>query len=161
MQRVTLVLLYISRTLAICAILAGLGPGCLEASFAGLVCADQCPAPEFYVANFGSGDVELMKPFIVIEALAMTLFLVYCLATRQVRRTVIVLVVLLVGGLVGVAALVALAQHARAMLPDVVTEANYYTYMDQLEALGTEWGFALMLVAGVWSSLQIFLQWKR
>jgi hypothetical protein len=114
MRRVVQFLPYVSRGLTICAVLAGLAAGLLEATFgAGFVCFDTCPTRAIYFAQLGPTAVQLMMPCVVLEALAMAAFLAYGLATRQARRAVSSLLVLLVG----VAALTALAQHAQATLP--------------------------------------------
>ena len=158
MQKVGQFLPYVVRGLAICAVLAGLAPGLLAVTFGGFVCVDSCPTRSDYFARLGPNTVPWMTPCVVLEMLAVAVFLLYCLATRQARRAVLALLVLLVGGLVGVAALSALAQHAKATLPgdvgDLLVEGP-------LGAWERQWGLALMLVAGAWSGVLAYLQWRR
>ena len=162
MRKVTQFLLFASRGLAICAVLAGLGVGLLMSSvLPDLVCFDSCPTHAEYFAHLGPGTVQLMMPCVVLGVLAIAVFVTYCLATRQVRRAVLALLVLMVGGLVGVAALAALLQHAQATLPSASGSDCCALLPDQLQAWAQEWGLALMLVAGTWSGVLAYLQWRR
>jgi hypothetical protein len=102
-----------------------------------------------------------MTPCVVLAVLAMAVFVAYCLVTRQTRRAVLVLLVLLVGGLAGVAALYALLQHAQATLPSYSVSDGGTLLPDQLRAWQVEWGGAFILVAGVWSGVLAYLQWRR
>jgi len=154
-------LLFASRGLAICAVLAGLGAGLLEATFGGLACFDSCPTRTAYFAGLGSVAVSVMTPCVMLETLALAAFVAYCLATRQTRRAVISLLFLLVAGAVGVAALSALMQHAQDTLPvwggdagDLLREAPVGDWIVQ-------WGLALTLVAGAWSGVPALMQWRR
>ena len=72
MQKVTQFLLFASRGLAICAVLAGIGVGFLEASFgAAFVCFDSCPTREEMFPNIGPGAVlQPLLPCVVLELLA-------------------------------------------------------------------------------------------
>ena len=97
--------------------LAGLAPGLITFTLAGFVCFDNCPTRAVYFAGHGAATVQVMTPCVVIEALALAVFLIYCLAARQARRAVVSTLFLLVGSLVGVAALSALLRHALATLP--------------------------------------------
>jgi hypothetical protein len=161
MRQVVQFLPYVTRGLAICAVLAGLAAGLLETFGAGFVCFDTCPTRADYFARLGPTAVLLMTPCIVIEALAMAAFLAYCLATRQPWRAVSSLLILLVGGLVGVAALIALAQHAQATLPVRGSVEGDILVETPLETWAQEWGWALTLVAGAWSGVLAYLQWRR
>jgi hypothetical protein len=159
MRKVARFLLIASRFLAIVAILAGVGAGLLYAMFGGLICLDTCPEPWVYFANQGPTAVRVMTPCVVIEALAVVIFLAYCAATRQPRRAVISLLVLLIGGLVGGVALYAFLEHGQASVS--LTHDQYYAYFVErsLETWVTLWGLGLMVVAGVWSGVLARLQW--
>ncbi len=102
-----------------------------------------------------------MTPCVVLEVLAVAIFLLYCLATRQARRAVLALLVLLVGGLAGVAVLIARAQHARATLPIWSGEEGDLLVEGPLGAWVVQWGWALTLVTGAWSGGLAYLQWRR
>jgi hypothetical protein len=159
MRRVVYVLPFVTRGLALCAVLAGLGAGLLQATIGtAFICFDTCPSSAYYFAHLGPTAVQILTPCVVLEALAMAAFVPYCLATRQTRRAVLALLVLLVGGLVGIAALAELLQHAQATLTG---EEGDQLLADQLQALTQEWGLALMFVAGAWSGVLAYLQWRR
>jgi hypothetical protein len=159
MRRVVWFLPFVTRGLALCAMLAGLGAGLLEAIGAGLVCVDSCPTRDFYFSYLGPTAVRIMTPGVVLDMLAAAVFLLYCLATRQTGRAVIVLLVLLVGGLLGAAALDALLQHAQATLPSA--SDSEILIEGPVEAWAEQWGWILTLLAGAWSGVLAFLQWRR
>jgi hypothetical protein len=161
MRHVVWFLPFVTRGLTICAVLAGLGAGLLEVFAAQFVCVDSCPTRDFYFSYLGPTAVRLMTPCVVLEVLAAAVFLPYCLATRQVRRALLVLLVLLVGGLVGVAALHALLQHAQAILPSGSQSEGGILLEGPVEAWAEQWGWALSLVAGAWSGALAYLQWRR
>lgn len=159
MRKVVEFLHFTSRVLALCAVLAGLAAGIFKATFiANLICADSCPTPAFYFSYLGPATVWLLAPCVALEILALAAFLAYCVATRQARRAVMSLLFLLVGGLLGVAALDALLKHAQATLPvdegGLLVEAQVFAW----EHL---WGLAFLLVAGAWSGVLAYLQWRR
>ena len=137
----------------------------LNSLFANFVCVDACPTREFYFAYLGPSAVRTMTPCVVLAGLAVATFVAYGLATRQVRRAVFVPLVLLVGGLVGVAALDALLQHAQVTLPsEGHSEVDILEGILQkgpVEAWAHQWGLALTLVAGAWSGVLAWLQWRR
>ena len=91
----------------------------------------------------------------------MAVLVTYCLATRQVQRAVLAFLVLLVGGLAGIAALAALLHHAQATLPSASGSDCCALLPDQLRAWDSLWGWALTLVAGAWSGVLAYLQWRR
>lgn len=157
MRQVVQFLHFASRGLAVCAVLAGLAPGLLAVFTAGFICADSCGQREVLVSHLGPGALRGLTPCAVLEALAVAAFLAYCLATRQARRAIIALLFLLVGGLVGVAALGAVMQQA-ATLP--VGDAGFLI-QGPAEAWATRWGLALTLVPGAWSGVLAYLQWGR
>ncbi len=161
MPRAVPSLLFATRGLAVCAVLAGLGAGLLEATFGGLVCFDNCPTRASYFAYLGPGAVHVLTPCVVLEALALVAFLAYCLATRQTRRAVISLLFLLVAGAVGVVALSALAQHAQDTLPVWGGDAGDLLREAPLGDWIVQWGLAVALAAGVWSGVPAFIQWRR
>ena len=161
MRKVAQFLLVASRGLAICAVLAGLGVGLLEVYLSPLVCFDSCPTHAEYFARLGPGTVQFMMPCVVLEVLAFAAFVAYCLATRQVRRAVLAFLVLLVGGLAGIAALAGLLQRAQATLPSASGSDCCALLPDQLRAWDSLWGWAHTLVAGAWSGVLAYLQWRR
>ena len=161
MSKVVQLLLFASRGLAVCAVLAGLGAGLLAYWASGLVCFDSCPTRASYFASLEPGTVRVLAPCVVLEALALAVFLAYCLATRQTRRAVISLLFLLVAGAVGVVALSALVQHAQATLPVWGGDAGDLLREAPLVAWTTQWGLALTLAAGVWSGIPALTQWRR
>lgn len=158
MRKVAQFLHVASRVLAICAVLAGLAPGLLTAMFRGFVCFDTCTTREFYFSYAGPTAVRVMTPCVVLELLALAVFLAYCLATRQARRAVIALLFLLVGGLVGGGVLNALLQHAQATLP---VEEDGVLVRGPVEAWVGLWGLSLGLVASTWSGVFARMQWRR
>ncbi len=161
MRKVVQVLPYVSRSLAVCAVLAGVGVGLLDVYVSPLVCFDSCPDRDFYFSYLGPTAVRVMTPCLVLGVLALAVFVTYCLATRQGGRAVLAFLVLLVGGLAGIAALVALLQHAEATLPSASGSDCCALLPDQLRAWDGLWGWALTLVAGAWSGVLAYLQWRR
>ena len=159
MRKVAQFLHVASRVLAICAVLAGLAMGLLEAAIgATVICVDSCGRRDAYFAGLGPTAVRVMKPCVVLEVLAVAVFLAYCLATRQARRTIAPILFFLVGGLVGVAALNALLEHGQATVP---ADAGGFLIAASAEAWAGLWWLALTLVAGAWSGVLAYLQWRR
>jgi hypothetical protein len=160
MQRVVPYLLIAARVLAILAVLAGLAGGLLRAVVGSFfICIDGCSSRDAYFSALASpdpGPAPSMSLCVVLAALALAVFLVYCLATRQPWRAVIVLLFFLVGGLLGVAALNALLQHAQATLP---VDDFGFLIKDSAAAWERQWGLSLTLVAVVWSGGLACLQW--
>jgi hypothetical protein len=159
MQKVTQFLHVASRGLAVCAFLAGIGVGFLQMTAgAAFVCADSCVTREFMYSYLGPSAVQLLMPCVVLELLTLVAFLAYCLATGQARRVVMPILFLLVGGLLGVAGLDALLQHAQATLP--VGEGDILI-AGPVQSVRALWGLAILLVASVWSGVLAYLQWRR
>lgn len=159
MRQVVQFLLFVSRGLAICAVLAGVVTGLFALSFGpAFICFDTCPSRAVYFSNLDSGMVQLMTPCVLLEALALAAFAAHCLAIGQVRRTIAPILFFLIGGLVGVAALGALLQYGQATLPvgedGILLEGPAVAWAQQ-------WGLALLLVAGAWSGVLARLQWRR
>ncbi|MGZ3582574.1 MAG: hypothetical protein ACXWQR_02570 [Ktedonobacterales bacterium] len=119
MRQVVQSLLFASqRGLAICATLAGLAAGLFALSFGtAFICFDSCPNRALYFSNLGPGTVPFIMPCVVLELLALTAFVAYCVATQQARRTIVPILFFVVGGLVGVVSLDALLQHGQTTLP--------------------------------------------
>jgi hypothetical protein len=161
MRHVVWFLPCVVRGLGICAVLAVLALGLLAIFGASFGCFDTCPTRTVYFAGLGPAAVQVLTPCVVLAVLAVAAFLVYCLATRQARRAVLVLLVLLGGGLVGVAVLGALAQHAQATLPIWGGEAGDLLVETPFESWAVQWTWALTLVAGAWSGVLVYLQWRR
>src|SRR5437660_12595921 len=89
MRQVVQFLLFASRVLALCAVLAGLAAGLLQATIgATIICVDSCPPRDAYFSDLGPIAVRIMTPCVVLEVLALVAFVAYCLATRQARRVV-------------------------------------------------------------------------
>jgi hypothetical protein len=161
-RRVVALLPFVSRGLALGALLAGIGAGLLEASLgAGLVCFDTCPTRADYFAHIGPTTLRVLTPCFVLEALAIAAFVAYCGATRQIPRALLLFLVLLLGGLAGVAVLSALAQHGQATLPVWGGEEGDLLREAPLVAWAQLWGWAIVLIAGIWSGALLFLQWRR
>ena len=159
MQKVAQFLHVASGVLAICAVLAGLAAGLFMATFgSALICFDTCPTREDFFSPRGPIAVQLMTPCVVLAVLALVAFVAYCLVTRQGRRVVMPILFLLVGGLIGFAALDALLQHGQATLP--VGEDGLVAETPA-QAWAQLWGLALTLVAGAWSGVLAYLQWRR
>jgi hypothetical protein len=159
MRKVARFLLLASRFLAICAVLAGLAAGLLEATLvADLTCFDTCPFPGDYFSRLIPGTVRVITPCVALAALALATFVGYCVATRQARRAVTAILFLLIGGLVGVGALGALMLHGQATL--TVTEYGLVAETPAFEWM-RQWGLALMLISGAWSGFLAYLQWDR
>src|SRR5215469_9506523 len=111
MQKVAQFLHVASRSLAICAVLAGIGVGFLQMTAgAAFVCFDSCVTREFMFSNLGPGTVQALLPCVVLALLALGAFVAYGLATGQARRVLMPILFLLIGGLLGVAGLDALLQ---------------------------------------------------
>jgi hypothetical protein len=155
MQRVILSLLIASRIVAILAVLAAFFIGYIAAGpVAGFTCFDTCPTRDDFFSTFVPAAVRLMLWCVPVPALALVLFLVYCLATRQLWRALIVLLVFIAGGLLGFAVLNGLVEQARTTLP-----VNEYGLVDSSWA--SMWGGTLLLVAMLWSGVLACLEWGR
>jgi hypothetical protein len=158
MQRFVPALLVASRVLAICAVLAGLIAGLLASTIlVGFTCFDSCPSRADFL-NRMPAEARLLIPCVVLAALALALFLAYCLDTRQQRRANVATLFFLVGGLSGVAALAALVKIAQATLP--INEDNPQ-FAQAVVGWAQVWGVSLLLVAVVWSGVLAALQWRR
>jgi hypothetical protein len=145
-----------ARVLAIVAVLAGLAVGLLMNAATFIICFDVCPSPDAYFSQSGMDPLSLLTPCVAFAAFA--LFFGYCLATRQRRRALIVFLVLVVGGLVGMTALGALTQHARATLP--VTEGGLLVE-GPLTAWAHQFAFAYTVALVVWTGTLAGLEWGR
>jgi hypothetical protein len=160
MRKVAQFLHVASRVLAIGAILAGIGVGFLEATIGpSFVCFDSCPTRGEMFPNVGPGAaLQALLPCIVLELLALGAFVAYCLATGQARRVVLPIFFLLVGGLLAVAGLDALRQHVATTIP---VDQNGIVIAEAAQAWATWVGLAVVLVAGTWSGVLAYLQWRR
>jgi hypothetical protein len=153
---------FVTRLLAIGAVLAGLGAGYLESTFGvAFICMDVCPTRAVYCSGFGLAALRLLTPCIVLEAAAFVVFLAYCLATRQARRAGRVLVILLVSGVACVTVLTVLSLHARATLPIWGGDAGDLLREGPLVSWQSDWGAAVTLVALAWSGASGYLQGHR
>ena len=157
MQRVVPSLLIAARVLAILAVLAGLTVGLLANALVTFICFDTCPDAEGYFSRVGPAAARLLVLCVALATLALSLFLAYCLATRQYRRAVIVFLVFLGGALLGVAALNALLQYARATLP--VEDGVLFGHA--VVEWARQWALAILLIAVVWSGGLACLEWSR
>jgi hypothetical protein len=155
MQRVVPSLLLAARALAILALLAGLFIGLIAAGpVAGLTCFDSCPTRDDFFSTFVPAAMRLMLLCVPLPALTLVLFVVYCLATRQPWRALIVLLVFVAGGLLGFVVLNGLVEQARTTLP-----VNEYGLVDSSWA--SMWGGTLLLLATLWSGGLACLEWHR
>lgn len=154
MQRVALSLLIAVRIVAILAVLAGFFIGYIASAVAGFTCFDTCPTRDDFFSTFVPAAMRLMLLCVPLPALALVLFLVYCLATRQLWRALIVLLVFIVGGLLGFAVLNGLLEQARTTLP-----VNEYGLVDSSWA--RMWAGKLLLLVMLWSGGLACLEWGR
>jgi hypothetical protein len=160
MQRVVPAVLIASRVLASLAVLVALLEGLLLSTLVvGFTCFDSCPTRAQFFSNRVLGTLTLLSPCIVLAALALALFFVHCFATRQLRRALIVLLFFLLGGLLGVAVLTALAQYGQATPP--VDEESDVLVAGPVVAWAQQWGLAVLLIGVVWSGGLSGLQWGR
>ena len=156
MQRAGPSPLVIAHVLAILAVLAALLTGCtMSWSMLAFACFDTCSTPDFYFTRLAPNVAHVMLPCVVLAALALAVFVPYCLATHQTGRALFVLLFFLVGGLLGVAVLDTLAQLALA----VVSRADSLDVNQQAADWMRLWTLALTLVAAVWSGSLARLQW--
>jgi hypothetical protein len=80
-------------------------------------CFDSCSASAQLVPNNVASVLFALALCIALAAVALALFLVYCLATRQPWRALIVLLFFLLGGLFDVTAVNALVPYGQATVP--------------------------------------------
>jgi hypothetical protein len=158
MQRNVPPLLIATRVLAILAVLAGLAAGLLLNVVATLVCIDSCPLARNFPSHLDLNSVGLLIPCLALATLALAFFLAYCLAVRQGWRALIVLLVSLVGGLIGAAALDALLQYGNAT--SEVTESGFLVG-GPARAWTRQWALATLFAAVVWSGCLACLEWGR
>jgi hypothetical protein len=89
----------------------------------------------------------------------LVIFLIYCLATRQPWRALIVLLFFLVGGLLGVAALNALVEHGRATV--AIDAESGLLIEDSVVAWAEQWAQTVLLLGVVWAGGLACLEWGR
>lgn len=158
MRVFALILFYVSRVLAVLAVLAGLAAGLLVFTFGvAFVCFDTCPSPDDYFARF-VGEMWMTWPCGALAALALTTFVAYCVATGQARRAIMQTIVFLGGGLVCVATFDAVFHWCQSTLP--VTQ-YYQVEEGPAEAWMARLGLTVIIVTGVWTSVLGGLQWGR
>jgi hypothetical protein len=158
MQRVAPSLHSAARILAILAVVVGLLAGCVMTYGVSFVaCFDTCYSPDFYLSYTVPAEIRFMTPCLVLAALALVVFLAYCLATHQLRRALLVLLFFLVGGLVGVAVLNGLVQLAQLSLAN----ADSLHINDEAAAWVRWWGPALTLVVVVWCGVLARLEHRQ
>jgi hypothetical protein len=149
--------LVLARLLAILAVLAALLTGCAMSWFVSVfACFDSCYAPEYYFAQLAPREALFMLPCVALAAVAVAVFVLHCLDTRQTGRALFVFFFFLVGGLLGVVALYGLAQLALALL----SRADSVDVNQQAATWIQLWTLALLLVAVVWSGTLASLQWS-
>lgn len=151
-------LLYASRGLALCAVLAGIGMGAFYTLFAGLVCFDNCPTADLYYSTIGRVMLHVLTPCVTVEAAALATFLVYCALARRPRRAASALLVLTAGALLGgavIGELLSLAPSVLTVTSDLQIEGGALVTWTRLL------GAAIAVVTGLWSSLLVHLQWAR
>lgn len=157
MRNNTTFALVASRFFAVCAIVAGVAAGFLEATFlAGFACFDSCPPPARYFSQLFPTLAQLLLPCVGLALLALGIFLAYCAARGQRRRAIIQAIVFLAGGLVGVSVLGGLLLLAQAKLP---VNADGLYVEQPLETWAQIWGLAIMVIAAVWTGTLARLSW--
>ena len=159
MQRVALALHITARVLSILAALALLFTLWGEGLGVGFACFDTCYTPQDYFPRQLPFTMFLLTPCAVLAALALVIFLIYCLATRQPWRALIVLLFFLVGGLLGVAALNALVEHGRATVP--IDAESGLLIEDSVVAWAEQWAQTVLLLGVVWAGGLACLEWGR
>jgi hypothetical protein len=154
MRRVVPFLLIVVRVVAILAVLGAFFIGFIAMAGAGFTCFDYCPTRADFLATFVPAARRLLLWCVPLPALGLMLFLVYCLATRQPRRALLVLLVFIVGGLLGFAVLNGLVEQARTTLP-----VNEYGLVES--SWPTRWAGTFLLLALLWSGSLACLEWGR
>src|SRR5262245_22380812 len=157
MRRVVSSLLIVARVLGILAVLALLYTSYVVFLLVNFTCFDICPTRERYFPRQLSTAISVLGPCIVLAALALVVFLVYCLATRQIWRAVITLLFFLVVTLIGIAVLNALVDYGRATVPvwpesDILTEHQVMDWANQ-------WALTVLLFGVVWAGGLACLEW--
>jgi len=157
MQRVVPSLLLAARALGILAVLALLFTLWAEGLETGFSCFDTCSPPAQYFPRKVPNALFDLAPCIVLAAVALLVFLVYCLLTRQFWRAFIVLVFFLVVGLLGMSTLDALVRYGRTTVA-VDGETGLlveHSVMDWAH----RWAQTVVLLGVVWSGGLVCLQW--
>jgi hypothetical protein len=157
MQRIVPSLLIAARVLAILAVLALLFTLWMEGIGVGFTCFDTCYTPAQYFTNKAPSAFFSPTPTIVLAALALVVFLVFCLATRQPWRALIVLLHFLVGGLLGIVVLNILVQYGRATVP-VDPEGGLLIEHPVMD-WARQWAQTIVLLGVVWSGGLACLEW--
>ncbi len=163
MRTVGLVILIISRILAVGAVLAAIGAGFLQAWLGAVfVCFDSCPDTFSYFPTEGPKAIQIMTPCVAIELAALALFLLYCLITRQPLRAVKQAIALVALGIVGIVALNVILTAGQAHVA-LKSDSAGNTYFDEHSLVSWEslWGLALLTIVGAWSLILARLQWSR
>ncbi len=146
-----------SRFFAVCAIVAGVAAGILEATLgAGFVCFDYCPYPADYFSRLFPGLALLLIPCIVLSLLALGAFLWHCGARGQRSRANKQVIFFLVGGGIGGAVLGSMLLLGSVILP--VTSDGILVERP-LETWAHLWGLAILLVAASWTGILARLSW--
>lgn len=137
----------LARAFAILAGVAGVIAGGLQATFgAGFACFDTCPSRQAYLVSFAPDTLRLMAPSLVLGLLSLLVYFGYCAGVGQLRAMALPL---LASAVVGVALVI----FARARLASLPVSGGGLLAEQALESWQSEWGIALMLVAGGWSAL--------
>ena len=163
MRTVGLVILILSRILAVGAVLAAIGAGFIQAWFgAAFVCFDNCPDPFSYFPTEGPQTIKIMTPCVAIELAALALFVIYCLITRQPLRAVKQAITLVALGIVGIIALNLILTAGQAHVA-LKSDGAGNTYFDERSLVSWEslWGLTLLTIVGAWSLILARLQWPR
>lgn len=158
-RKIARFLLPTSNVLAVLAALVGLGLGFLLATLgAAFTCFDSCPTPDDYFARLVTGTLNLMTPCIALEALTLVALVAYHAAKREPLRALAPTLILVLGNLVGVAALTAQYWQGQSSLP--VTPDGLLVE-DAVTAWGFTWGMAVLIVAVAPPAGFAILQWLR
>lgn len=146
-----------SRFFAVCAIVAGVAAGFIEATlFAGLVCFDYCPDRAHYFSHLFPTLALLLIPCIVLSLLALWTFLWYCGARGQRSRANKQVIFFLGGGVIGAAVLGGLLLVGNVILP---VTSDGVLVEQPLESWSQLWGLAILLVAASWTGVLARLSW--
>jgi hypothetical protein len=148
--------LFGTRVFSCLAVLAALILGVLTGILSVVsACFDSCSPPDDYFSHVALGTLEFETPCIVLELLALALFINYCRLTQQPRKKTIAAASFFVaGGLAGGAILWTFLAygHATLSVQDGVLVEN------SVESWAKTWALIVIGVAVVWSGVLTYLQ---
>lgn len=157
MRRRANVLLYASRVLSICAVVASLAVGSIATLAAAFLCFDSCPEPQDLIPRFVLYVEPVTVPPASLAGSALAAFIGYCLITNQRRRAVITLIAFVLGAAAGLLAVVGIISQMQAHVP--ITPQGY-TDGGQAVQMARLWGASLLLLTTTWTGALAILEWR-